>query len=62
VTNGGTVVVLGPGGRELAAYERSVPVWTFPTLADLDGDGASEVLVRYGDGRVVALSYEAGGV
>jgi outer membrane protein assembly factor BamB len=61
VTNGGTVVVLGADGRELAAYERSVPVWTFPTLADLDDDGAAEVLVRYGDGRVVALSYEAGG-
>ena len=60
VTNGGTVVVLSADGRELAAYERSVPVWTFPTLADLDDDGASEVLVRYGDGRVVALSYEAG--
>ena len=57
-TNGGTVSVLAPGdGAELAAYERSVPVWTFPTPADLDGDGADELLVRYGDGRVVALSY-----
>lgn len=57
-TNGGTVAVLAPGdGAELAAYERSVPVWTVPTPADTDGDGADEVLVRYGDGRVVALSY-----
>lgn len=60
VTNGGTVVVLGPDGRELAAYERSVPVWTFPTVVDLDDDGSAEVLVRYGDGRVVALSYGSG--
>lgn len=57
-TNDGTVAVLAPGdGAELAAYERSVPVWTFPTPADIDGDGDEEVLVRYGDGRVVALAY-----
>ena len=57
-TGGGTVAVLAPeDGAELAAYERSVPVWTTPTPADLDDDGADEVLVRYGDGRVVALAY-----
>ena len=57
-TNDGTVAVLAPAdGAELAAYERSVPVWTFPTPADIDGDGDEEVLVRYGDGRVVALAY-----
>ena len=57
-TNDGTVAVLAPAdGAELAAYERSVPVWTFPTPADIDGDGDEEMLVRYGDGRVVALAY-----
>ena len=57
-TKDGTVAVLAPAdGAELAAYERSVPVWTFPTPADIDGDGDEEMLVRYGDGRVVALAY-----
>lgn len=56
----GTVAVLDPAsGAELAAYERSVPVFTFPTLADVDGDDGAEILVRYGDGRVVALDYAA---
>lgn len=58
VTNDGSVVALAPdSGAELAAYERSVPIWTFATVADTDGDGDEEVLVRYGDGRVVALNY-----
>ena len=55
VSRGGTVSVLdAASGAELAASERSVPIWTFPTPADLDDDGTEEVLVR-----VVALSYEA---
>jgi outer membrane protein assembly factor BamB len=59
VTNGGTVVVLSAGdGAELAAFERESPIWTFPTTADIDGDSAAEVLVRYGDGRVTALAYD----
>lgn len=54
----GTVVVLDAGsGRELAAYQRSVQVWTAPTPTDLGDDGDQELLVRYGDGRVVALNY-----
>jgi outer membrane protein assembly factor BamB len=58
VTNGGVVAVLDAAtGAELAAYERSVPIWTVPTPADVDDDGRAEVLVRYGDGRVVALEY-----
>lgn len=58
-TEGGTVVVLAPdSGAELARYERSVPIWTFVTPADLDDDGDAEILVRYGDGRVVALDFE----
>lgn len=57
-TPDGTVAVLDAGsGAELAAYERSVPVWTFVTPADLDDDGDDELLVRYGDGRVVSLAY-----
>jgi outer membrane protein assembly factor BamB len=60
VTNAGSVVVLdASSGSELARYERDVPVWTFATLADIDDDGQAEVLVRYGDGRVVALEYTA---
>jgi len=58
VLNSGTVAVLDPEtGAELALYERTVPVWTFPTVHDIDDDGAAEILVRYGDGRVVALEY-----
>jgi len=56
VTKAGTVVVLdSESGAEMGRYERSVPIWTFATPADIDGDGGAEVLVRYGDGRVVAL-------
>lgn len=58
-TSGGTVAVLDPAdGSELAAYERDVPVWTSITAADLTDDPGRELLVRYGDGRVVALAYE----
>jgi len=58
----GTVVALDPGsGEELAAYDRSVPVWTFPTTGDIDDNGGDEVLVRYGDGRVVALDWARAG-
>ncbi len=60
VTEVGRVAVLDPvTGEELATYEREVPIWTFATPADLDDDGDREVLVRYGDGRVVALQYTA---
>ncbi|WP_327053642.1 FG-GAP-like repeat-containing protein [Halomicrococcus gelatinilyticus] len=60
VTHVGEVVVLAPGsGTELARYERNVPVWTFATPADVDDDDRAEILVRYGDGRVVALDYAA---
>lgn len=58
VANDGTVTVLSPTtGTELAAYERSVPLWTEVAIADTDGDGRGEILVRYGDGRVVSLAY-----
>jgi outer membrane protein assembly factor BamB len=54
----GTVVAVdSESGAELAAYERSVPLWTFPTVGDIDDDDRMEVLVRYGDGRVVALDW-----
>jgi outer membrane protein assembly factor BamB len=57
-TRDGTVAVLdAENGAEVGAYERTVPIWTFVTPADVDGDGDDEILVRYGDGRVVALDY-----
>lgn len=59
VSRDGTVAVLdAASGTELAAYERSVPIWTVPTAADVNDDGSAEILVRYGDGRVVALEFE----
>lgn len=59
VATDGTVSVLdATTGSEVAAYQRDVPIWTFATPADLERDGRAEVLVRYGDGRVVALTYE----
>lgn len=59
-TEAGTVAVLDPvDGEELAAHERDVPVWTSVTPAELTGDATPELLVRYGDGRVVALSYSS---
>jgi len=58
VTNTGSVAVLDvESGAELARYERNVPIWTFATPADIDNDDRIEILVRYGDGRVVALEY-----
>ncbi len=58
VTRAGTVAVLAADtGAELARYRRDVPIWTFARPADLDDDGRAEVLVRYGDGRVVALDF-----
>lgn len=66
-TNGGTISVHDPAdGSTLATYVRPrpiwdlgepTPVWTHPTVADTDGDGAAEVYVTYGDGRVAALEY-----
>jgi len=59
-TESGTVAVLDPAdGAELAAYERDVPVWTSVTPANLTDDPGLELLVRYGDGRVAALSYSS---
>ncbi|EMA45342.1 outer membrane protein assembly factor BamB family protein [Halococcus saccharolyticus] len=57
-TNDGVVSVVDPrSGDVLASYERGVPIYVHPTVADTDGDGAAEVYAIYGDGRVVALSY-----
>lgn len=58
VSEDGSVAVLDPdSGSVLARYERNVPIATFATPADIDDDGQEEILVRYGDGRVVALDY-----
>jgi len=59
-TETGSVSVLDPAdGGQLAAYERDVPVWTPVTPANLTDSPGEEILVRYGDGRVVALEYAA---
>ena len=55
----GAVYVLNPKSRDqLAAYEREIPIWTYPVLAGIDDDGDEDILVMYRDGRVVALSFE----
>jgi outer membrane protein assembly factor BamB len=40
-------------------YERNVPIWTFPTVHEINDDETEEILVRYGDGRVVMLGYSS---
>ncbi|HET7323941.1 MAG TPA: FG-GAP-like repeat-containing protein [Halococcus sp.] len=59
VTNTGIVSVADPKSGDIrASYEREVPIYVHPTIANTDGDDAAEIYVIYGDGRVVALSYE----
>jgi outer membrane protein assembly factor BamB len=55
--SGAVSVLAADSGAELAAYRRTVPLWTFASTAHLDDDGVREILLRYGDGRVVALDY-----
>ncbi|WP_049900018.1 outer membrane protein assembly factor BamB family protein [Halococcus agarilyticus] len=58
-TNDGIVSVVDPrSGDVLASYDRDVPIYVHPTVVDTDDDGTAEVYVVYGDGRVVALSYD----
>ena len=60
VSQDGVVSVINPkSGEIIDSYERDVPIWMRPTLANLDDDDALEVLVTYGDGRVVALSFDS---
>jgi outer membrane protein assembly factor BamB len=60
VLNSGTVVVLDPTtGTEMAFYERNVPIWTFPSVHEINNNGTEGILVRYGDGRVVMLAYSS---
>jgi len=62
VTNDGTVSVVDPAsGNVLASYSRNVPIWEHATVAGANGDGADEIYVMYGDGRVAALTYRANG-
>lgn len=57
-TNGGQVIVVNPkAGEILASYQRRGSIWTHPTLANLDDDSASEILIMYGNGEVVALEF-----
>lgn len=58
-TQEGVVYVLDPdSGEQLASYEREIPVWTYPVLADIDEDPDNEILIMFGDGRVAALSFD----
>lgn len=58
VSNSGRVAIIDPStGDIVASYERDVPIKTFARLADINEDGASEILLMYADGRIVALSY-----
>ena len=60
-TNDGKVSVVDPvSGAVLATSERDVPIYTHPAVADLDETAGAEVIVTYGDGRVVALAFEPG--
>ena len=59
VTNNGIVSVVDPDSGDIrASYERNVPIYVHPTIANTDDDPAEELYAIYGDGRVVALSYE----
>jgi outer membrane protein assembly factor BamB len=61
VTNNGIVSVVDPNsGNIRASYERNVPIYVHPTIANTDDDRAAELYATYGDGRVVAFSYEDG--
>lgn len=56
--NDGTVSLVDPTtGEVTTTYEREVPIYTHPTMADIDDDDDVEALVMYGDGRVVALDF-----
>ena len=43
----------------MAFYERNVPIWTFPSVHEINNNGTEGILVRYGDGRVVMLAYSS---
>lgn len=56
----GIVYVLNSNtGEQRATYERDVPIWTHATVVDIDNDADDDVLVIYGDGRVVALTFDS---
>jgi len=58
--NDGTVAILDPEtGEQRGTYERDVLLWAPVATGDVDDDGAAEVIVRYGDGRVVRLDIES---
>lgn len=60
VSQDGVVSVINPkSGEIIDSYKRDVSIWMRPTLADLDDDGSLEILVTYGDARIVALSFDA---
>lgn len=60
VSQDGLVAVVDPASGEIIdSYERDVPIWMRPTLVDLNRAGGQDILVVYGDGRVVALSYDS---
>ncbi len=54
-TEAGGVIAVSPRGEEVWRYDAGGPVECTPTLADLDGDGRTELLVAANDGNVQAV-------
>ncbi|MCB9753116.1 MAG: PQQ-binding-like beta-propeller repeat protein [Myxococcales bacterium] len=54
-TEAGSVVALAPDGALVWSYDAGGPVECTPTLADLDGDGRTELLVAANNGNIQAV-------
>ncbi len=54
-TESGKLVAVGQGGAVVWTVDLGAPIECTPTLADVDGDGTTEVLVAAGDGFIRAF-------